>query len=103
MQTHKKKKIEILVEAPFEEKLTRLLEELGVKGFTVFPVISGKGEHGNWSRRGLVNDVGQMLLIVTIIDTERANEIAEAIHNSIRDHQGVITLSDVEVFRGEKF
>lgn len=103
MQTHKKIKIEILIEAPFEDKLSDLLDTMDVSGYTVFPVVSGKGEHGRWSRQGLVNDVGQMLLFVTISENEKARALAEKIHNSIKDHFGIITLSEVEVFRSEKF
>ncbi len=103
MQMHKKTKIEILIEAPFETKLSEQLDNMECKGYTVFPVISGKGEHGHWSRRGLVNSVGQMLLFVVIVDNEKAHSIAEKVHASMQDHLGIITLSEVEVFRSEKF
>ncbi|MEM7619846.1 MAG: DUF190 domain-containing protein [Pseudomonadota bacterium] len=103
MPTHKKTKIEILIEASFEKKLSELLDTLDVKGYTVYPVVSGKGEHGNWSRRGVINVVGQMLLFITIIDSAKAHDIAQKIHDTIEDHLGIITLSEVEVFRDKKF
>ena len=103
MKTHKKTKIEILIEAPFEEKLTELLDDLGAKGYTIFPAISGKGEHGHWSRKGLVNHVGQMLLFVSIVENSKARHIAEKLYEATEDQFGIITLSEVEVFRSDKF
>lgn len=103
MQMHKKTKIEILIEALYEEKLVDRLKQLGVTGHTIYPVVSGKGEHGSWSRHGVISDVGQMLLFVVIVEPNKAREISEQLYKGIADHLGVITVSEVEVFRGEKF
>ena len=38
MQTHDAKRVEIIIEAPMETRLTEVLEKAGVRGFTVQPV-----------------------------------------------------------------
>ena len=43
MQTHKAKRVEIIIEAVMEKRLTDALEGAGVTGFTVLPVRGGSG------------------------------------------------------------
>ena len=51
MQTHKAKRVEIIIEAPMESRLTTALEKAGVTGFTVLPVLGGSGRSGRWRHR----------------------------------------------------
>ena len=43
MQTHNAKRVEIIIEAVMERRLTEVLLEAGVTGFTVLPVSGGSG------------------------------------------------------------
>ncbi|HBU14412.1 MAG TPA: transcriptional regulator, partial [Gemmobacter sp.] len=52
MQTHLAKRVEIIIEAPMETRLTAALEKAGVTGFTILPVLGGSGRSGRWSREG---------------------------------------------------
>ena len=103
MQTHPKKRIEIVVEAPLRKRLLRLLDREGVNGYTVLPAIAGRGDETDWQREGQVSLAGQMLMVVCIVDPSRADEIIEAVYNLLSHQYGIVTLSDVEVIRGEKF
>ena len=58
MQTHKAKRVEIIIEAPMEGRLTAALEKAGVTGFTVLPVLGGSGRSGRWTREGQVGRSG---------------------------------------------
>ncbi len=61
MQTHTAKRVEILIEAPMERRLTQSLMDSGVTGFTVLPVLGGSGRSGRWSREGQVSRAGGMV------------------------------------------
>lgn len=52
MQTHTAKRVEIVIEAPLERRLTEALTSAGVTGFTVLPVLGGAGRSGlsGWMR-----------------------------------------------------
>jgi hypothetical protein len=54
MDMHRKKRIEIILEAPAMNRLSAALEAAGVTGYTVLPVLAGKGKTGAWTRDGLV-------------------------------------------------
>ena len=103
MQTHRKKRIEIVIEAPLQRRLTELLETNKVRGFTVLPAIAGHGEEGSWQRAGQVSDAGRMVIVVCVVDPGRADEIVEAIYALLSRQIGIVTISDVEVIRTDKF
>ena len=46
METHKAKRVEIIIEAPLERRLTGALKKAGVTGYTVLPVRGGSGGLG---------------------------------------------------------
>ena len=63
MQTHLAKRVEIIIEAPMETRLTEALEQAGVTGFTVLPVLGGSGRSGRWSREGQIGRAGMVALL----------------------------------------
>ena len=103
LETHPKKRIEIVVEAPLRKRLLTLLDREGVNGYTVLPAIEGRGEETDWQRDGQVSLAGQMLMVVCIVDPSRADEVVEAVYNLLARQFGIVTISDIEVIRGEKF
>lgn len=103
MQTHRKKRIEIIIEAPLQKRLTELLEGSEVSGFTILPAIAGQGEEGSWQRAGQVSDAGRMVIVICIVDPGRADEIVESIYGLLSRQIGIVTISDVEVIRTDKF
>ena len=103
VQTHPKKRIEIVIEAPLQNRLTTLLEGSHVRGFTVMPALAGHGEKGSWQRAGQVSDAGRMVVVVCIVDPKHADETVESIYGLLARQIGIVTVSDVEVVRTEKF
>ena len=63
MQTHKAKRVEIIIEAPMEGRLTAALAGAGVTGFTVLPVLGGSGRSGRWTREGQVGRSGMVSVV----------------------------------------
>ena len=102
MQTHQAKRVEIIIEAPMERRLRLALEGAEVTGYTVLPVLGGSGRSGRWSREGQVGRSG-MVCIVCVIKPERLDGLLEAAFEVVERHIGVVTVTDCEVLRAERF
>lgn len=103
MQTHKAKRVEITIEAVMETRLTNALIKAGVTGFTVLPVLGGSGKSGQWSREGQVSRAGGMVSVVCIIRPERLDGLLDAAFAVVERHIGVVSVTDCEVLRAERF
>jgi nitrogen regulatory protein PII len=103
MQTHKAKRVEIIIEAPMEARLTKALNEAGVTGFTVLPVLGGSGRSGRWSREGQVSRAGGMVAVVCLIRPDRLDGLLDAAFAVVARHIGVVSVTDTEVIRAERF
>ena len=102
MQTHKAKRVEIIIEAPMETRLTAALEKAGVSGFTVLPVLGGSGRSGRWSREGQVGRAG-MVAVICLIRPDRLDGLLDAAFAVVERHIGVVSITDTEVLRAERF
>jgi nitrogen regulatory protein PII len=102
MQTHDAKRVEIIIEAPMEGRLTDALMRAGVTGFTVLPVLGGSGRSGQWSREGQVGRSG-MVAVVCLIRPERLDALLDAAFAVVERHIGVVSVSDAQVLRAERF
>ena len=102
MQMHKAKRVEIIIEAPMEGRLTAALVGAGVTGFTVLPVTGGSGRSGQWSREGQVGRSG-MVAVVCLIRPERLDALLEAAFAVVERHIGVVSVTDCGVLRAERF
>lgn len=104
MQTHPKKRVEIIVEMPAVKRILRFLDENDVSGYTVLPALAGRGDSGKaWTREGLVTEAGRMVTILMIIDEARLAPVFDALYEMVSRQIGVIAVSDCAVVRSEKF
>lgn len=103
MQTHQAKRVEIIIEAPMESRLTRALESVGVTGYTVLPVLGGSGRSGAWTREGQVSRAGGMVAVVCLIAPERLDGLLEAAFAVVDRHMGVVSITDCAVLRATRF
>lgn len=103
MQTHNAKRVEITIEAVMERRLTDALDEAGVTGYTVLPVLGGSGRSGKWSREGQVSRAGGMVCVVCLIKPERLDGLLDAAFAVVERHIGVVCVSDAQVLRAERF
>lgn len=103
MQTHKAKRVAIIIEQIMQSRLTDALEGAGVTGYTVLPVLGGSGRSGAWSREGQVSRGTGMVQVLCVIRPERLDEMLEAAFSVVERHIGVVTVSDCEVLRAERF
>ena len=103
MDTHQAKRIEIIIEAPLARRLTTALTEAGVTGYTVLPVLGGSGQSGRWSREGQVSSAGGMVAVVCLIAPERLDGLLDAAFAVVDRHIGVVSITDCEILRAERF
>ena len=99
---HDAKRVEIMIEAPLERRLTDALHAAEVTGFTVLPVLGGSGRSGRWSRDGQVGRAG-MVAVICLIKPERLDTLLEAAFAVVEPHIGVVSITDAQVLRAERF
>ena len=102
MEMHAAKRVEIIIEAVMEARLTAALRGAGVSGYTVLPVMGGAGRSGEWSREGQIGRSG-MVAVVCLIRPERLDGLLEAAFAVVERHIGVVSISDAQVLRAERF
>lgn len=103
MKTFAKKRIEIVVESPLTTRVIALLDGAGVTGYTVLPVLAGRGKDGAWHRDGIVGRMGTMVMIFTIVDETKVDSVIEPLFKLVSRQIGIVTVSDVSVIRPEYF
>ena len=103
METHKAKQVAITIEAPMERRLRAVLEDAGVTGYSVLTVIGGSGRSGAWSAEGQVGLAGGMIQVICIIRSDRLDGLLDAVFSVVERHIGVVTITDCEVLRAERF
>ncbi len=103
MDTHDAKRVEIIIEAPLERRLTDALRKAGVTGYTVLPVRGGSGRSGAWSRAGQVSTAGGMVAVVCLIRPDRLDTLLDAAFAVVEPHIGVVSITDAQVVRAERF
>ena len=99
---HSAKRVEIVIEKPLESRLTDALNEAGVTGYTIVPVRGGSGRSGPWTREGQVGRAG-MVMIVCLIRPDRLDSLLEAAFAVVERHIGVVSVTDAQVLRAERF
>jgi nitrogen regulatory protein PII len=103
MQTHKAKRVEITIEAVMERRLSEALEKAGVKGFTILPVLGGSGRSGRWSREGQISRASGMIAVVCIVHPNRLDPLLDAAFAVVDRHIGVVSVTDCDVVRADRF
>lgn len=103
MEMKPAKRVEIIIEAPMETRLTDALDAAGVKGYTILPVFGGGGRSGRWTREGQVSRAGGMVAIVCIVHPDRLDALLDSAFSMVKRHMGVVSITDCSVLRAERF
>ena len=103
METHTAKRIEIIIEAPMERRLTAALDEAGATGYTILPVLGGSGRSGPWTRDGQVSRAGGMVAFVCIVAPDRVDALLSAAFAVVERHIGVVSVTDCQIVRPDRF
>lgn len=103
MEMHDAKRVEIMIERIMEKRLTKLLMEAGVTGFSVLPVKGGSGRSGLWSREGQIGRADGMSCVVCLVKPDRLDTLLDAVLTVLDRHIGVVNITDAQVLRAERF
>ena len=77
MQTHLKKRIDLIIEMPLLRRVTERFDQAGVSGYSVLPVIAGRGlQHG---RKYLTTGLGIFAVVMPLIGASMAAALSFAI------------------------
>ena len=100
--TIRRRKIEILVDAPLVRRIVAAAEGAGVTGYTLLPAVGGAGHGGRWTD-DQVSGADAKLMFVTVTNDARAAALTDALEPLLESHGLLLVLSDVEVVRADKF
>lgn len=95
----------VVVERLLKPAVENLLTEAGVRGWSVFPG-GGHGAHGVHPAEGaqLVREFALVKIEAVLRDRATAERIAETLtRDLLAEHAGVVWMSQVVVWRGDKF
>jgi hypothetical protein len=102
VETVTRKRIEILIDRPLAPRLIKAAAEAGVSGYTLIPVQSGSGRHGAW-RDDPISGAEAKTIFLTIAAEEKADRLVELLAPFLDSYGMLLTVSDVQVVRGERF
>jgi nitrogen regulatory protein PII len=100
---HLKKRIDVIVEAPLMRMIANRLDRANVSGYSVTPVLEGRGMVNAWSSEGQVGNSANMIALLCVVDAAVVDGTVDSILNAIGDRVGFLTVSDVFVVRPERF
>ena len=88
------KRVEIICDTVEVKNVVKLLEVVGVSGYTIIRDVVGKGGRG--SRRGDdLTDVFKNSMILTVCNPEQIPDVVDAIRPILKRFGGICLISDV--------
>jgi hypothetical protein len=102
MQTHRRIKLEILVEAPLVRRVSELLTSEGVSNYVVLHADGGKDASGAWSDTGVTSAM-ERRMILAVCRNEAADKVLARLGAFFERYPGAVYRSDVDVLRSERF
>lgn len=103
MKLHDAKRIAIVIEEPVLERLTDAMQQAGVSGYSVLPILGGFGQSGPWSADSVIGKAGTLVQVVCIIRPDGLDQLIEHAFPLVERHIGIITVTDCQVMRPERF
>ena len=100
---HLKKRIDVIFEAPLMRTITKRLDQANVSGYSVFPVMAGRGKFNAWNSEGQVSNTANMIALLCIVNASKIDDAVDSILSAMGDRIGFLTVSDVFVVRADRF
>lgn len=98
-----RKRIEILVDAPLLKRVKPMAEKAGIVGYTVLPTLEGRGNQGEWHDERISGGAGSKVIFLTIVSEERAEKFLDMLEPILDPYGIIVSVSDADVIRGDKF
>lgn len=102
MDTVTRKRIDVLADAPLVPRIVAALAVAEIHGHTVLPALSGAGRTGEWSEDRLTGAATKQW-VVAIASPDHAAALVDALAPLLDSHRLLLTISDVQVVRGDRF
>ena len=102
---HKATLISVMTEKVFENDILEVLEQEGAKVYTIFEGGGNGSFHLHQSQHlSLVDEFRIVKVEVIVLQAEMADRIATRLMNEyFNDQPGIVSLTDVSIFRAQKF
>lgn len=98
----RRKRIEILVDAPLSSWLVETAGRAGIVHHTLFNLHSGKGRTGTWRDEDVSGAVSKRMFIA-IANDAKVQALIDNLAEYLDRYGLVVTIADVDVVRGERF
>lgn len=102
VETHPKKKVEIIAERAVLPRVIDLVNEAGATGYTVLPAMAGLGRSGAWSGDAVFSATEHVLVMVLTTEAV-AQTIIERARAALAEFDTIVFLTDVRVVRDDHF
>jgi PII-like signaling protein len=102
VQTFTRKRVEILVDTPLAPRIVQAAAEAGIAGYTLMPVQSGAGRGGTWAGDH-VTGAQTKTVFLTVASEENAAKFVDLLAPNLESYGMLLTMSDVQVVRPERF
>lgn len=102
VQLVKRKRIDVLADAPLCEWLAETAGRVGIVHHSVVSLASGAGQGGRWRDEDVSGAVAKRMFIA-IASAEKVTEFIEALAPHLDEYGLLVTIADVEVVRGDRF
>lgn len=103
MKTHDAKRVEITIEKVMLRRLTEALASADVTGWSVLPVLGGSGRSGTWNRDDQISRGTGLVQVVCLIRPDKLDALLDAAFEVVDRHIGVVSVTDAQVLRAERF
>lgn len=93
-------KVEILLDAPLVDLVTRIVEEAGAGGYTLLPALGGSGRNGRW-REDRVTGADTKLFLLVIATEDNAETIVRELEPLLETYGLIVITTPVGVVRSD--
>lgn len=96
-------RLEVVVPARDAPAIRELITSAGATGYTSVSGVSGIGHHGQHSGALLFNEYDTLTMLITVLPTDNAGELIDAVGVLLSTSSGVMFVSETYVSRPEYF
>lgn len=101
IETVIRKRTKIPSDIALVRRVTDAIDRVGITGWTITPVTSGKWRDGHWREERVMGT--DKVFVLTIAAHDKAMALAEDLTPILSSHGLLLTMWDVEIIRGERF
>ncbi|WP_422006624.1 P-II family nitrogen regulator [Pyruvatibacter mobilis] len=96
------KRLELIIARPHLQIFAKLFETAGVTGWTAMKTAGGTGTSGMW-REDQLTGADEHVVVLAIMDAAAAEAVLEEISTLFARYPGVVSVTDAQVLRPERF